>query len=107
MAEGDLISLEEVARRLGGVSVDTVKRRIREAGIRGPRPGKEVMLTETDYRELVEHLRNRSPLPAGPKRSPQQSLKNSKRRQSKRLLAQVRRGQVVALDLERESKKVH
>lgn len=54
-----LLSLQEVARRLG-VSIKTVRRRIAETGIRGPRIGREMMLTESDLARLLEILRRRA-----------------------------------------------
>lgn len=54
-----LLSLREVAE-LMDVSVRTVKRRIKEAGIELPRPGRVVKLTENDYKNLIEATRCRS-----------------------------------------------
>ncbi len=91
VAERDLISLDEVAARLGGISVKTVKRRIAEAGIRGPRPGREMMLTEGDYDRLVEATRERSPLPpTNVSRSARDALGSAHRRRTKRMLKNLR-----------------
>jgi excisionase family DNA binding protein len=114
----DLMTLDEAARRLG-VSKTTVLRRCAEAGIQGPRPAKQVMLTEADYDRLVDYLRTRRdpragrpgrqrPMVAGaPNPAPNREgapLRGVYRRQTQRLLDGVRSGKqpVVALDLERK-----
>lgn len=96
-----LLSLSEVAKRLGGISLDTVKERIREAGIRGPRPAREMMLTERDYQALIEHMRQRQ-RGGGEhaERAAKQALRTLRLRETKRLGAKVHR-QVVSLNLER------
>src|SRR5215831_3715589 len=55
----NLMSLSEAAHRLG-VTTRTVKRRISEAGLVLPRPGRAVMLTEADLLQLIEATRCRS-----------------------------------------------
>ena len=105
-----LLSLAEAAARFG-VSVKTLKRRIREAGIRGPRAGREMMLTEADFDRLVEATRARTPEPPDPAtpaaRSPSEALRSLHRRQTQRLVAGLResRGPVVAISLERPRRK--
>lgn len=102
-ADRELITLDEAAARLGGISRKTLMRRIAEAGIRGPRPGRAMMLTEEDYRRLLEATRERTPAPPAPQngRTPQAALRSAQRRQSKRLAARVR-ANVTALDLDRK-----
>lgn len=99
--DDDLISLEEAAARLGVRSIKTVRRRIKEAGLQPPRPGRVMMLTEADYRELVAASRRRSkPAPASADAAA--ALKRARGRQSRRLAAKLRGGaQVIALSLER------
>lgn len=108
MAETELISLEEAARRLR-VSVKTVQRRCAEAGIRGLRPGSKMMLAEADYAALVAYLYDRAPaLAPDPRqmagRTAQEALRAVHRRETRRLVDGVRdrrSRKVVALDLER------
>lgn len=104
-----LIPLAEVAQRLG-VSVKTVKRRLAEAGIKGPRPGHGMLLTEADFARLVEAMRARrrpytkkGETREQPPRDAGEALRAAHLRQTKRLLGGMRRGArpVVALDLER------
>lgn len=104
MAKRKLITLDEAAARLGGIARNTLLRRLAEAGIRPPKPGRHAMLTERDFTALVEAIRARSPAPPAA-RPAQQALRAAQRRQTQRLGAKVRgqvRGQVVALDLERK-----
>jgi excisionase family DNA binding protein len=103
-----LLSLAEAAARLG-VAVKTLKKRIREAGIRGPRPGREMKLTEADFDRLVEATRARTPAPEDPgevaaARSPGEALRSLHRRQTQRLVEGLRPRPVVALALERRSR---
>jgi excisionase family DNA binding protein len=93
----DLITLDEAAARLG-VARNIVRRRIREAGIRPPKPGRHVMLTEADYQQLVESTRARTlepPAPA-PGRDAADALRRIRRLQTARLANRVARGPVVA-----------
>lgn len=102
MSEGaELIPLTEIARRLGGVTLWTVKRRIREAGIDAPRPGREMMLTEDDYRQLVNHMRTRKHS-SGDRLTleAKSALRKMRTRETRRLAAKVD-SQVTALALER------
>ena len=102
----ELITLDEAAARLGGISRKTLMRRIAEAGIRGPRPGRAMMLTEADYQQLLEATRARSPepIPAPPPgRSAREALRRSRALHSRRLAAKIRGGKVTALDLDRKS----
>lgn len=101
MSEIELIPLTEIARRLGGVSLWTVKRRIREAGIDAPRPGRDMMLTEDDYRQLVNHIRTRKHS-SGERLTleAKSALRKMRTRETKRLAAKIE-GPVVALNLER------
>jgi hypothetical protein len=73
-------------------------RRIAEAGIRAPKPGRHEMLTEADYLELVEATRARSPQLAAPAPGRAgEALRRSRRLQTTRPLKRVPRGTVVAL----------
>lgn len=107
----ELISLAEAAERLGGVSVKTVKRRCVEAGIRGPRPGREMMLTEQDYARLVEYIaRHRRRTRLGrPSRSPKEALRGQSGKRLRKgaaerhILGRGRR-KVISPDLERSGK---
>jgi hypothetical protein len=82
-----------------------VKRRLAEAGIRGLRPARALMLSEAEYERLVEHIRKRRPRLGRPRRSPKEALAG---RQGRRLanggghiLGRPRSRRVVSLDLER------
>jgi len=50
--------LNKIAVRLG-ISIDTLKRRIRESGILPARPGRAVMLTEEEINAVMEASRYR------------------------------------------------
>ena len=94
----ELFTLAEVAKRLG-VSIYTTKERLREAGIHGPRPGREMKLTERDYQQLVEHMRQRRRGSEKPNATAKAELRKMRMRQTRRL--GKRHGPVVSLDLER------
>ena len=113
-----LLPLEEVAERLGGVSIRTAKRRIQEAGIDPPRPGRAVMLTEADLVAVIEASRCRSsslpranakatPIISHAPRSADETLRSLRRRETSRLLGGLRKSssakspKVVSLDLEK------
>lgn len=113
-----LYTLAEVAKRLGGISVRTVQRRIVDAGIRPPRPGRAMVLTEGDLAALIEALRCRSPsspqgdaketrITSSEARSTAEALRSLQRRRTQRLLADLPGRskksslKVVSLDLER------
>ncbi len=95
-----LLSLNEVAKRLG-VSKYTVKDRIREAQIRGPRPGREMMLTEKDYQALVEHMRKRQRGEGCNPAAVKAALRKQRLLQTKRLGQKIKGQPVIALNLER------
>jgi len=100
----DLLSLDEAARRLGGISRNTLLRRLAEAGIRPPKPGRYAMLTEGDFAARVLAMRARSPAPpapAPPPRTPMDALRAAARRNEGRRIAEKTRGKVVALGLEK------
>jgi hypothetical protein len=113
-----LIPMTEVAERLGGVSIRTAKRRIEEAGINPPRPGRAFMLTEADLAAVIEasRCRSSSSLQASARatlttsrapRSADETLRSLRRRETSRLLADLRKSsnaksrKVVSLDLEK------
>ena len=58
--DGPYLSYEEVAEKLGGITVATLKRRIREAGLQPVRPGRTPYLHETDVPKLLEATRQRT-----------------------------------------------
>src|SRR3954468_10872223 len=97
-----LLPLTGVAERLGGVSIRTAKRRIQEAGIDPPRPGRAVMLTEADLAVVIEASRCRSSsLPqenaratnsiSRAPRSADETLRSLRRRETSRLLGGLRK----------------
>lgn len=94
-----LLSLDEVAKRLK-VSKYTAKERIREAGIRGPRPGREMLLTEDDYRRLLENMRLRQRGAVSDPGAVKAAVRKMRLQQTRRL--GKKHGPVVSLDLERK-----
>jgi excisionase family DNA binding protein len=99
----DLITLDEAAARLRGITVKTLKRRLAEAGIRGIKPGRERLLSEADYKALVVYLEQRAGTLA-PRTPPVPSplRRRIQRAATKRLLQGVRRGPVTSMMLERD-----
>lgn len=95
-----LFTLSEVAERLG-VSVYTLKERLREAGVHGPRPGREMRLTERDIAQLLENMRRRrrGGVQANPEAA-KAELRKMRLRTTRRL-GKRHAGPVVSLDLER------
>lgn len=96
----ELFTLDEIAKRLG-VSKYTAKERIREAGINGPRPGREMKLTEKDYQQLIEKMRQRRRGAQSNPTAVKAELRKLRARQTRRL-GKKHPGPVVSLDLERK-----
>jgi hypothetical protein len=99
VSEPRLYTLGEAALRLGVTSPRTVRRRLREAGVRPAKPGRSPLLTEADIQILIEQSRERSPAPETG-RDATEALRAVNRRRTKRLTDRVH-GQVVALALGR------
>jgi hypothetical protein len=78
--EGPYFSYEEVAKKLGGIKVSTVKTRIREAGIRPVRPGRTPYLHQDDIPALIEATRERNFDPRLSARAQQQRRALQRRR---------------------------
>lgn len=95
-----LLTLNEVAQRLS-ISKYTLKERIREAGINGPRPGREMQLTERDYQALVEHMRQRRYGGYADAQAAKAAVTRMRTAATRRL-GKKHHGPVVSLDLERK-----
>jgi excisionase family DNA binding protein len=102
MAEPGLhfLSLAEVAKRFG-ISVRTLQRRIEESGIAVARPSRSYRFTEADVNTLFEWMRRRSRAsrqdgdeadrPSSGGRSVDEMLRSLRRRETRRIIADVRR----------------
>jgi transposase len=77
------LSLEEVAERLGGITVHTLKQRIKEAGIQPVRPGRTPYLTEDDIKPLIEATRRRKSA-YDPRPSVRRAVRSSQVRMARR-----------------------
>jgi len=100
-ANAPRLTLDVIAERLR-INIKTLNRRLAEAGIRGIKPGRERLLTEVDFANLVEHLDRRatSLTPRSPLGVPVAVRRQLHRSETKWLLQRVKRP-VTKIDLGR------
>jgi hypothetical protein len=87
-------SLDEGAQRLS-IGVHTLKRRIREARLHLPRPGRSRMFTERDFQLLVDYIRTRGPnyqRKSSAEIAAERALAKIQQREANRLAAEMRKG---------------
>lgn len=99
------LRLSEVAERLPGpISIQTIRRRIYEAGIKPLRPGWHIFISEDDFLTLMDYLRQRGL--AREMRRVEEAEDRAARGRRVRSLAMKVRDDVIALNLARERRRL-